>query len=420
MGEILAITWNSDRLELRQASSEGVWQPYAPPDKTVELNRPTRSARLTHPDSGAGLADALQELFKDIEITLPIWLLLPPEWVQRIIVTNPLIESPEMYKAHLLWEAGQRLSGDVSNYITLIPAMSEEPKLELLTTRKDIVQTFTSQVKKSGISITGVSAEPGAEERYSFETPHDFRDAIPVDNDEIPYEKPPISVSPVVSIGIGVVVIIAGVIFFGPFDKLFTSKIKPETAKPIAAVVTEEQTEGVQSESTISQSESSTEKPVETAAQKPQQPVVSGGLSPVHELSNLLPTGATITMAVLSTADLKVEIAGLGNSNDLITRSKQSNTLKNLRNAGTYTTDAGKVTLFRIPNLGWNAGNQASKDINVWTQRATTSGLKPQGRTAMGPLDSALRLLDTYWAKPAGFGKIYLAPEAGQWRVTIQ
>ncbi len=412
MGEVLVINWSREQIELRQVPSEGVWPVDISPLKTSRLERATRVYRLKDSDSGERLSEALANLFTTVEITLPVWLLVPHDWVLTFHIDNPELQPPELRRAHLLWEVQQRLHGDITNFRVLFSADDTSPHTDVQVVRGEVLDAFTWAVTTAGLEIAGLVQEPAEGSHYSFELPFDLREAVPVDLVELPPMKAPTTFPPVVMIGLGVVVIaVAGYLLLIPSGKERPSKeAKPE---PTPAVVAE--MGKPVDESPV------TKVPAEPAppVQQKVSPVVSEGVSPLSLMAQTLPAGARVELAVLSPVDFRAEISGIKDPGGWIADLRRSDMLKSIRRAGGYSSDRGDVVVVRLERLGWNPGAGA-RDLDSWTSRAGAVGLKARGRSAKGKFEAVLDLIDAMWTDSDGFTKILVAPDDGRWLVTVQ
>jgi len=404
MSEVIIVTWAADQVELRQISSEGVWQPNVPPIRTIELNRPTRLDRLSQIDSGGGFHQALIHLFSDVEISLPVWLLMPNLWVQSFHVENPNLQTDEMQRSHFLWEAQQRISSDISSFKVHLPSDLTQPKPAIHMVRDEILELYNREIRKAGIEIAGIWVEPEWGTEYNFEMPSDFRDAVPADLIDIIPAKHPTTVPQFVPIIVGVAVLaLAGYIWQIPSGEKPPRKTRKVQEKP---------------EMTVTMVSPDSMAAVETdVAESELKPIP--GASPVSQLVKALPSGTDIVFAVISPVDCKVEISGLQNVTAWLNNLKRSATFKSAQVAGTYTISGKSVSVIRLSQTGWQAGVK-TKTIGNWEKLASSKGMKPSGRSAVGDYSAALALVDAVWSEPGGFEKVYLAPDKGRWVVTVQ
>ena len=165
-------------------------------------------------------------------------------------------------------------------------------------------------------------------------------------------------------------------------------------------------------------------KSAEPVTAKPAAPaatpaVTAAPLSPLSKLARMLPGGAALHLAVLSPADLKLEVTGVADANRWVKQLQSEERFANISLTGKYSSSAGRIISLRLPNTGWVAG-KTTKDIDNFILIANTLGMKCKGRTADGSYDQALQLVDAIWKAPGGFSKLYFAPENGIWKVTIQ
>ncbi len=404
MSEVIIVTWTADQVELRQVSSEGVWQPHEPPIRTIELNRPTRLDRLSQLDSGGGFHQALIHLFSDIEISLPVWLLMPNLWVQSFHVENPDLQTEEMQRSHFLWEAQQRISSDISSFKVLLPSDLTQPKPAIHMVRDEILELYIREVKKAGIEIAGIWVEPEWGTEYNFEMPSDFRDAVPADLIDIIPAKQPITVPQFIPIIVGIAALaLAGYIWQIPVGEKPSRKSREvqEQREIVGTTVSPDSITVVETD----------------IAESKFKPI--SGASPVSQLVKTLPSGTNIVFAVISPVDCKLEISGFQNVNTWLNNLKRSTPFKSARVAGKYTISGKSVSVIRLSQTGWQAGMK-TKTIDHWNKLASSKGMKPSGRSAVGNYSAALALVDAVWSEPGGFEKVYLAPDKGRWVVTVQ
>ena len=182
MGEVLVVSWLRDNLELRRLPSEGTWQSDANPLGKYDLHLPTRTHRFEQGDSGGMLPQAFSELFSNVEITTPVWLLLPSSWIIKFQVKVPEIDDDELIRSHLLWEAQARLHGDVSRFHVLIPENTNTEFTTVQAIHSSALELLRDSAAKANLNITGISVEPEANTDYSFELPTDFREAVSIES----------------------------------------------------------------------------------------------------------------------------------------------------------------------------------------------------------------------------------------------
>jgi len=384
--------------------SEGVWQPHMPPIRTMELNRPTRLDRFKQVDSGAGLHQALIHLFEDVELTLPVWLLIPKEWVQIFHMENPNLHPEEMQRAHILWEAQQRLAGDINKYSVMIPKDLTTAKFTIYLIREDVIELFNKEANKANFEIAGIFCEPEWGSEYSFETPIDFREAIPANLIDTTPTRRKAHVPNFIPIIVGIAVLaLTGYIWHLPTGE------KPKT-KPKTTVVKQDSSVSTETGKFVQQEETPTLKPTST---------ISGAGSPLSQLLSSLPDGAGLQFAVVSPMDLKVEIAGLSDPSSWMKELKKSANFKSATIAGNYRIKGANITVIRLTDQGWQT-RSGGKQVEKWIKTASSQGMNVKGTSARGNFASALKLAETLWAEPGGFEKLYLAPDKGQWIVTVQ
>lgn len=451
MSDVIVVTWSSDHLELRQVASTGTWQPHTPPIRTYELNRPTRPMRLFDADSGGSLHLALTDLFSDLEINQPVWLLLPHNWMQTFKIQTPKLSSPEMQRAHILWEAQQRLAGEIINYrVSFVDDLSK-PKSTIHIVRGDVIETFEKAAVNADIEIAGIGYEPEWGMEYDFEIPSDLRENVSAD---ILYTEGVVikeTVPPGLSIGIGVVILAMAFLFFAVLPTGFDTEYPlPVTTASLAldstgavvldstGVVVEEKTGEIETAEAVEKTVAEVKKPgwwkslfkskekpgeleVPAVATQERDSVIAAAesSSPINRIVRFIPSGASVQLAVLSQVDCKLEISGLANPNAWLKDISKSPTLELVSLADSYECRGKNISVVRLLKVGWRSDTKA-RNLDKWTNIVSTSGMTPNGRSARGDMASALKLLDAVWAESCGFEKVYLAPENGQWLVTVQ
>lgn len=433
MTNILAVTWGEEELALRRLPSEGVWGDF-PALKCVPLQRPTRGGRFEHPDAGGQLGAALTELFADVDINIPCWLLLPNQWTLRFISDPPDLKSPELILNHLRWESQQRIAGDPEDYRIAAALLMGGQRYFVCLTRSEVIQRCIGAAETAEIELAGVGLEPQPGENYTFEHPLDLRDALPLETEDASRADARKKVSPPL-VGLFLLVVVVGVGGYllyssGAGSRPPVSKPKP-TAANLPAVVPTTPKE------TVSPLPESVAKPVDDTVASVAKPGVRAPLvptvaastpalgaptadagSPLRGLFKLLPEEARTQLVVLSPTDLKVEVSGLASPDQWI------GTLKKLPHwggagiVGKYETPSGGIVAIRLEAPGWSSSGGVASD--AWQTPAKAAGLTVKGRTATGNLDAALNLFDQLWKAPAGLSKVYLAPQGSSWAVTVQ
>ncbi len=431
MSDVIIITWTSDKIELRQVPSEGIWQPPLQSIREYELNQPTRSERINKPDSGGGLHLALSSLFSDIEINLPICFLLPREWVQSFTVDNPNLKSDEMTRAQIIWEAQQRISGDISRFKVLLPTDLEAPKLTFHIVRLEIIDIYVDATGQAGIEIAGMMNEPEWGEPYNFEMPLDLRESVGIDTIDSSEVRPSVSIPPVLLIVLAVAALaVVSYIWILPLsrkpvevtpDSLAVAQVADTgiAAAPVTDITVEiaaekEDKGGIFGFLFGKKKEKKTEK--EEAAEL--KPITATG-APVNQIAGILPADAEIKLAVFSPVDARLEISGLTDPNSWLKEIKKSTVCKSVRLAGSYQSNGETVYVIEMGQPDWNPGERV-KDFSGWSKLASSKGLKPKGRRARGDLASAQALIDEIWSSKAGYEKVLLAPDKDKWVVTVQ
>ncbi|MDP8238136.1 MAG: hypothetical protein P9X24_03515 [Candidatus Hatepunaea meridiana] len=398
MSNIFVVNWTPDEVELRQVPSVGIYQPHIPTIRKTKLNRPTRSERFSHADSGGGFNEALRVLFSDIEVTQPVWFLIPRDWVQDFEVDNPNLDSDEMMRAHLIWEVQQRLSGDISDYKVYIPTDLKNAKLTLSITRGEVIEIYISAFQEIGIEIAGIRCEPDFGADYDFDKPEDFRDAVPadiIDSIDSIGLKNQRKVSPIVIISLGAIILFAVIYIW----------VLPSDQSPL---LESNSIEEIAIEETASSGSL-----IETTT-------LDENLSPVGQLTKFLPSTAALQFAVLSAVDCKFEINGLDDPNEWLNKFTEATTYKTVKLDENYQYGSQNVTTISLEQTEWKKIDGKTKSVEYWSKLSSAKGMEPHGRISRGNLSSALELIEAVWSEPGGFEKVYLTQDKEQWAVTIQ
>ncbi len=431
MAEILAVTWGEEELVLRRVPSEGIWNKDATQLKRVSLQRPTRAGRLSHPEVGGALGSALIDLFADVDINVPCWLLLPNNWTLRFISEPPDLKSQELTLNYLRWESKQRISGDPADYKIAAALLMGGARYFICITRSEVIQQCLIAAESADLELAGIGLEPNANENYTFEHPLDLRDALALEtesNGRAPAKKKKVS-----SAVIGIFFV--AILFVGSYLMFFSGP--PTATKPVAErakamppreAVTQLPETAVSKpvDSLPAKTESVIQTPTETvesktietvSAAQPEKPIsVSGSL--FRGLFAGLPAGARPEIVVLSPKDLKVEASGVGSSDQWLTTIKKQPGWSTAKVVGNYETVSGRVTAIRVENPGWliTDGRPSTK----WQDFAKSAGMSVKERVATGKLEAALTLLDELWQNSGGLSKVYLSPVGDTWQVVVQ
>ena len=417
MSEALIVTWQKDSLNLYRLPSEGTWTEGVNPIRSVDIHRPSRTTRFDHPESGGRLVEALGELFLNLEINLPVWFLIPDNWA--LSCKLPIIDLPseEHLHTHFFWEIRQRIHGDASDYLVLIPPEPVNAEYELFVVKKELVDTIAKDAIKAGLELAGLGIEPRLKEQYTFELPRDLRDAIPLET-EIPE---PVTMKKTVSPAVGIIVVIAvlaiPVVYYLSTSSSKSPKQKTEITKQEKSPSSEARVEKTKSEP---KTETTPAKPGTTPS-KTTQPTVTAQqvVSLFGQFVKSLPGGANIQLAVLSPVDFRIEVTGVNNPDAWINKLKTQPKFKGARIVGNYYLKKRPVVVVQVENAGLTPGS-GIKDVKRWEKRAVEFGLKSKHRRAWGGYDQAVKFVDALWGDLSGFGKIYFAPEKNYWVVTVQ
>ncbi len=455
MAEILAVTWGEQDLALRRVPSEGIWNKDAKLLKRVSLQRPTRAGRLTHPEIGGALGSALTELFADVDVNVPCWLLLPNNWILRFVSEPPDLKSQELTLNQLRWESIQRISGDPADYKISAALMMGGSRYYICITRSEVIQRCLNAAETADLELAGIGLEPDPNENYTFEHPLDLRDALPLELENTPGKSVGKKKTSPALIGIFIVIVAAvgGYLYYSsqpaPVKKPVAQRAtqKPMSATEAITPPTTELLATASSDTLAAKPESQTEAPVTTpevqekVAETPakvaetipapkESPLVersvpathtrtvSTGSSIIRSLFIGLPAGSKAEMVILSPVDLKIEASGVGNPEQWVATLKKQSGWGNVKLVANYETVVGKVVSVRVENPGW--GVVEGKPSAKWQELAKSAGMSVRDHTATGKLESALTLIDQLWKDSNGLSKIYLTPVGDNWQVVVQ
>ena len=435
MSDVFIVTWTPDNVELRQVKSVGTWELHMPPIRSFELNRPTRIDRLHDEDSGGGLHRALKDLFADIEVDLPIWLLLPGNWVQFFQADRIDLASDEMQLSNLMWAAQQRLSGDITRFRVVLPSDLSTPKLDVRMVQYTLIEAFNNAVMAAGIEISGIWYEPEWGTEYNFEIPRDLRESEPADILDTTARKPLISIPRGVFIAAGIVAVVLVVYFLllpSGSEREPIAEGVPDSAA--IAAVTGSADSAVTPEVSVTQVEDKGKKksffaflkrkPKEKAADEAvlaeqAEKEAFAASSPINQIVQVLPSGAGLQLAILSPVDCRIEITGLSDPKTWVDSIAGTPFLKSVKLEQGYRSGNRTYSVVRFTETSWPAGGGA-RNLDSWTSLASAKNMTPKGRSARGDFSSALDLVNALWSDPIGFEKIYLARDKEQWVVTVQ
>ncbi len=433
MAEILAVTWGEEELALRRVSSEGIWNQDAKLLKRVTLQRPTRTGRLAHPEVGGALGVSLTELFADVDINVPCWLLLPNNWTLRFISEPPDLKSQELTLNHLRWESKQRISGDPADYKISAALMMGGSRYFICITRSEVIQRCLSAAEAADLELAGIGLEPNPNENYTFEHPLDIRDALPLEvetNSKISIAKKKVSPAIVGMFFIVVLLVGSSLIYFSGTETTNLPTAQKATRKTISAeaaitpppvnVVTKATVDTVVKPELISETpvEPSEKIVVDKITSTEPVKLASKDASIIRGLFAGLPAGAKAELIVLSPVDLKIEASGIKAADQWLDGLKNQPGWASAKLVGNYETAIGRVTSVRIENPGWSVTD--GKPSTRWQELAKTAGMSVKDRIASGKLDAALILLDQIWNNSGGLSKVYLSPVGDSWQVVVQ
>jgi len=421
MSESLIITWNSNALCLYLLPNKGIWVSNISPHKQVKLHRPTRIKRIV-PSTKQELANALKELFNDIDLNFPVWFLLPHEWVPCFRAQSPEFMTPKQNRNHLLWETHQRLRGNISTYRVLLPAEVEKGSIQIQTFRGELADFVSGATDAIDLKLGGIGVEPIEDESYSFDSSQDLREAVSIELEEISLsatERKPL----LFKIGIGlasfifVLIVIISIISSLGKDKIQNDKNKSDYAVAIKKTQPEKTPQ-------------STELPSSIKEEKIYTPATSS-TSPFGMLIRSLPHGAAIKMAVVSPVDMRVEVTGLNNADQWLNGLRSSNALARARIAGRYNENEKEITVLQLTETNLKV-KTTTKNAQSWRKRATAAGLsvkdqpesddldKVREQYAYGHYNSAVGFIESLWKDMNGYSKIYFAKDKDKWIVMVQ
>ncbi|NQU05603.1 MAG: hypothetical protein HQ568_05880 [Calditrichaeota bacterium] len=418
----------------------------------------------------------MSDIFNDIEIDQPVWLLLPSTWMQTFHIQNPHLSSQKMQNAHLIWEAQQRLSGEVINYRVLIPEDISTPEITINMVRDDAIDTYVKAAEAANLEIAGIGCEPEWDTEYNFEAPQDLRDALPADLLYAEDTVVNLIVSPVISISLAVVVLLIAVYIWlipveytsAPVPMAFVKETEIIKKDTLTALVSEtkdvtaaeiEKTEIIKKNTLttlVSETEDVTEAEIEKTETKVEvieqelswfqkifgskdkveesekgdetvaevkatstTVVVADTLSPISMAVKILPTGAVIQLAVISPLECRLEISGIANPDAWTKEFRQATSYNKVSLIGKYTYEGKSTAVIRFPLSDFKPVKR-SKDIDYWKGIAKKAGMNVKGRSASGGQSEALKLIESVWENPGGFEKVYLMSSNGHWIVTVQ
>ncbi|MDP8228982.1 MAG: hypothetical protein P9M15_05975 [Candidatus Electryoneaceae bacterium] len=404
MDKLLVVTWEVDRLVLRELAPHGIWKDDMPISATVDLERPTRFSKLNNSTSKKSLQDGLVELFKDVVVSqtkqpmYSVWLMLPKRWVQHFNIDNPFFHSDELQESHLLWETDQRLHEDIADYRLLLPRSYSDKVLNVSAVNENILQIIIDAMRHADVRLTGVCVEASNDEHYKIDRAENFIRATSV-------ESPPVVESifygkKIWLMASAIVVVIVGVILIWMCKESLTLMFAQADS-----------TTSTMTTSTLDSSEDQSE--------------VDSTISLLRKFVQTFSHSTRLKLATLSPADFKAEISGLNDPETWLTELQQKSIFRSLQLEGGYPRNGVNTVLVRMKNTGWMTYSD-SDGLARWEQRASSAGLTAEGYIAHGSFDSVLSFVDSMWVKPDGVMKIFVAPEktgdaeSDQWIIRVQ
>ncbi len=408
MSELLAITWEEKRIVLRQITNVGIWSKDLPELSSVSLKRPLRASTLKENYILTRLCDSLKKLLSAIPASdLPLWFLFPNDWVRQFHVDNPNLQTEAKIQSFLIWEAGQRLHGETSEYQILLPFDLSEPYLEVRAVKKDIADAIIGSAQKIRLKIGGSAGEPAPNEAYSFTQTDNFRNSFkPSAESKAVRKKLSLSKSSIKDskwslwIAGSVLVLVICVILFIMVTSQ-TNGNKSGREEQIAEII-----------------DLDTLPPINIDT-LPTFTFEAKGTSPVKQFMEAMPTGVQIRLLTISQVNLIAEMIGVSDIESLLAAVKSKSVLSDVKVVGSYKAKNREVIVVRSTKSVWK-GTKSQFSRTDWETKATAAGLKVRKRSARGSYDAALAFVDKLWNDPQGVQKIYLADYGRQWNITVQ
>ena len=404
MDKLLVVTWEVDRLILREISPRGIWTDERPISATVDLARPTRFSVLSTPEYMDKLRNGLAKLFQKFVVSpteqseYSVWVMLPKRWVQYFRIDNPNLHSDELQESNLIWETELRLHEKITDYRLLLPGDYSTKFLEISVVNKNILQIILDTVRQADIQLAGVCVEPAENEPYKIDRAENFIRATTVESH--PVTESIFNDRKVWLMASAIFVVVVGIQLFLIFRGATTSV--PTQQDPTVSEVVEDVVEQV----------------IES-------PDVDETISPLRMIVQTLSDGTRIEFATLSPADFKAEISGLDDPETWLTGLHQQPIFQSLRLEGGYPRNGVNTILVRMEPSGWMTDDN-SDGLARWEHRAVSAGLTAEGHIARGSFDSVLSLVDSLWIDPDGVVKIIIAPlktgdvDGDQWTIRVQ
>lgn len=432
MSQVYVIVWESDQLQLRRVPSEGsFWKSYSPPIAVAPLPRPTRMERIKEFRREGLLTKAIQQLFENFDIDLPVWFLLPEGWGSKFWLDDLPGETPEETMEHIKWELRLRLLPQNNAYRFLLGRVEQKGPLVALVVRNEILEFIEEALKLAEVEFHGITLTPIEGEGYSFEHPWDLRDSIPLTQEE--EIEPSLTLTPSISpMKIGIAAAVA-VLSIGVLLYYYLSSSVKEPQVPVSPHQTVIEESKVPPSATVERERAPT--PATPSVPKeplpdslPPPPKVTQASLPLSapslSLSSLLrhiDKQGEFLLGVLSAGEIKLLVSQGEKPLSLAPFSDQKEWA--LLKPVTHWEEKGKkISLWVASGISWKGGegiNAPNWEALIKSYHLT---LDPSSRSVLGSKEAILPLLDTLWNNPKSVGitKVVFGTEAGKMRLTVQ
>ncbi len=402
MDELLVISWEEERLVLRQIPRVGIWSMDTAVQNSVLLEYPDDISKLQDNFYRSKLRDGFSSLLSDISLPeKQVWMLLPPKWVQHFHVDNPGLASDEL-RSFLLWEAEQQLHGDLSDYHILLPTIFHEQYIEIRAIRSYLLKSILTVADETEFQLIGLGVEPNQDGAYAFQDEENLCNAISMEHQAEPdAESPPKNWKNIIIASISILtMVIVGIYFIKAIsDRTIDTKLASIATSTLVPTVT-------------NQDSSQLTENLQTKA-NPNPQISDNASSPVIQLITALPVGGRISLATLSPIEFKAELTGISNPEGWLNSVKSQGMLINFR------LESSKVVVVSTNNSGWKS-NSETLSFKNWKQQAINKGLTVNERSASGGQKEILSFVNELWQAPQGIDKIYFASVGEKWVVTVQ
>ena len=433
MTDCLSLIWESRELILSRSPLQGTWVTPSPRSvlQKERLLRPSRVERVRLVATHEALTDTLNILLTDRPRDLPIWMLIPPAWVYQFNVTCPSFDSPEEAFDHIVWDAIQRINGDIAPHRILVPNLTPGEDCQVITVRSVFIDLIVEAAQAANVELAGVGVLPVAGEEYIFDRPHDLRRAEQLSED---YESTYAAIGASRFPFLAVAFICLAILSFGAYlllkapakkstdavteqvaDTVLISETQPLDTLMAAAVDTVVAAPGEMASVTPSPPAPVTPAPSSTAP-TPSAPTPAAA-NPFSQIWQLLPSGSKVEFATISSAELRLEVSGLVQPREWLRQAVMLKNLTGLKLEGEFDGfDGRRVALLRLSSPGFPE-SPGVVDASQWNLAAGKAGLtviKGRQASAAGDFNAALKMIEELWKNSAGGAKIYLFREGGK------